>query len=709
MKGNRIVNFRTFAFSAVACAVAVFSFVLFYVNVAAALTLLLVGVAAIIAVAVVNRANKTILVGSLLSLAALFITLVSCITVAASYKNNTLITEDKVPDYNLRGTIEEVYDDGLNKRLLVCPNEGSAYGNVMVYLSETKKNEIDLDKVNIGDNFAAVITLGKAKVIENGSVNGYFYRLNVRYTAYAGAGDFVIEPREKLKLSDYVRERIKDIFTANLGKENGRLAYGMVVGDKSQLNIQTKTAFSVAGIGHILAVSGLHVMFLSFVISFVCKRLKAKRLVNFIVTAAVLLLYNVLVGFTASVVRATIMSLCMQFASVSGERNDSLNNLGLACTIYLVIRPFSLFDAGFVLSVTAVLGIIFFNRPISSFFRKLFKDKINKATDAVALSLSAQIGITPAMLFYFERVSVYSVVINFVLAYVIMATFIVLFVTMIIALILPFAGIITKAAYPGLWIMNAGARLTRNIPGSSIIVYSGIFVFTLYIAYFLISRFFMCGKFKPLIVGLCALYCVGVVLSYNVPFTVKSDRMYCYPDEYGQAVSIVTFDKNKTALVADLSGKENLSDRLKTLKIRKLDEIILLSANYSIAREIIVLSDKVDVGQVYVFSYGDAVELFDEYGVACQVLGEKESTPLGFTFERLAGVEAVRLEYTESVLFVPSSFVPSKKNAELFSSCTVLRAFRSEEINGKTVLDNKIFDSKAYYFDFKSGKSEIFN
>ena len=189
MKGNRIVNFRTFAFSAVACAVAVFSFVLFYVNVAAALTLLLVGVAAIIAVAVVNRANKTILVGSLLSLAALFITFVSCITVAASYKNNTLITEDKVPDYNLRGTIEEVYDDGLNKRLLVCPNEGSAYGNVMVYLSETKKNEIDLDKVNIGDNFAAVITLGKAKVIENGSVNGYFYRLNVRYTAYAGAGD----------------------------------------------------------------------------------------------------------------------------------------------------------------------------------------------------------------------------------------------------------------------------------------------------------------------------------------------------------------------------------------------------------------------------------------------------------------------------------------------------------------------------------------
>ena len=50
MKGNRIVNFRTFAFSAVACAAAVFSFVLFYINVVAALTLLLLGLVAIIAV-----------------------------------------------------------------------------------------------------------------------------------------------------------------------------------------------------------------------------------------------------------------------------------------------------------------------------------------------------------------------------------------------------------------------------------------------------------------------------------------------------------------------------------------------------------------------------------------------------------------------------------------------------------------------------------
>ena len=709
MKGNRIVNFRTFAFSAVACAAAVFSFVLFYINVVAALTLLLLGLVAIIAVAVVNRENKTIVVGCVIALAVLFISFASCITVAASYQNNTLISEDKVTDYNLCGTVEEVYDDGLNKRLLICPSEGSSYGNVIVYLSETEKNEIDLDKVNIGDTFSAIITLSKAKLIENGSVNGYFYRLNVRYTAYVGAGDFVVVPREKLKFSDYIRERIKDVFTSNLGKDNGRLAYGMVVGDKSQLNIQTKNAFSVAGIGHILAVSGLHVMFLSFVISFICKCLKSKRLVNFIVTAAVLLMYNILVGFTASVVRATIMSLCMQFASVSGERNDSLNNLGLACTIYLVIRPFSLYDAGFVLSVTAVLGIIFFNRPISSLFRKLFKGKINKVTDAIALSLSAQIGITPAMVFYFERLSVYSVFVNFVLAYVIMVTFIVLFVSMIIALVLPFAGVIVKTAYPGLWIMNAAAKLTKNIPGSNIIVYAGVFIFTLYIAYFFISRFFMCGKFKALTVGLCVMYCVGTVLCCNLPFTIKPDRMYCYPDKYGQTVSVVTFDKNKTALVADLTGKENISDRFKVLKIRKLDEIILLSANYSIAREIVVLSNKVDVGTVYVFSYGDAVELFDEYGIACRVIKDNEKTPLGFSFERRAGVRMVRLEYIESVLFAPSSFVPDKDNAEVLSSCTVLRAFKSGTISGKTVLDNKIFEGNAYYFDFRSGKREIFN
>ena len=199
------------------------------------------------------------------------------------------------------------------------------------------------------------------------------------------------------------------------------------------------------------------------------------------------------------------------------------------------------------------------------------------------------------------------------------------------------------------------------------------------------------------------------MLCCNLPFTIKPDRMYCYPDKYGQTVSVVTFDKNKTALVADLTGKENISDRFKVLKIRKLDEIILLSANYSIAREIVVLSNKVDVGTVYVFSYGDAVELFDEYGIECRVIKDNEKTPLGFSFESRAGVRMVRLEYIESVLFAPSSFVPDKDNAEVLSSCTVLRAFKSGTISGKTVLDNKIFEGNAYYFDFRSGKREIFN
>ena len=121
------------------------------------------------------------------------------------------------------------------------------------------------------------------------------------------------------------------------------------------------------------------------------------------------------------------------------------------------------------------------------------------------------------------------------------------------------------------------------------------------------------------------------------------------------------------------------------------------------------MSNKVDVGTVYVFSYGDAVELFDEYGIACRVIKDNEKTPLGFSYERREGVRMVRLEYIESVLFAPSSFVPDKDNAELLSSCTVLRTFKSGTISGKTVLDNKIFEGNAYYFDFRSGKREIFN
>ena len=706
MSKPRIVNFRTFAFAAAACAIAVFSFTLFYKNIAWGIILAVAVLVGVLTLALLNRKNAVKAVGYTIVLALFAVTFVSCILTASERKNYNLIDDEKQSNFNLHGTVEEVYDDGLNKSLLVRSDKGRKYGNVMLYLSERYLGEIDADEIEVGDRINAAVSLKKNEFLSDGEVNGYFYRLDVRYTAYADKDDFKITKADSIAFFDYLRANIKRIFVDNLGTEYGNVAYGMIVGDKSQLNFEIKSDFSAAGIGHILAVSGLHVMFLATITSFVCKLFKMRRITNFIVTASILLLYNVLVGFTASVVRATIMSLCLLFASAIGERNDGLNNLGLACSVYIVARPFSLFDVGFVLSVTAVLGIIFFNRPISNFFRRICKNKLGKLTDAVALPLSAQIGITPAMLYYFEKISVYSVVANFLLSYVIMFTFIALFVAMVIALILPFTGVLIKAAYPGIFILDRTSEAISRLPFSEIKVFTTAFVLTLYVAFFLMSKFFMSRKFKPYIVIACILYCVSVIVIGNLPFGIKENRLYCYPDDYGRVVSVVTFKNNRTALVADLTGRENLTDRLRALKVRKLDEVVLHGMNYPIAKEIVLLSEKTDIGTVYVDEYTEAVQLLDRYGIECVVLKASERSALGFAFEKYDESTLVKLSHLENVLFVPSGFVLSGEAIDEFPDCTVFRIMKESDLVGKTVLNNKISEDETYYYDFESGKIE---
>ena len=709
MKDRRIVNFRTFAFSAVACAAMVLSFTLFYKSAVLSVILAVVSALAIVLACVIYRKNAVRFFGCIIVLIAFIACFLSCLLTVKERVNHTLFAGERAEKYNLVGTIEQVYDDGLSKRLLVKTASGESYGNVMVYLSEENRDEIKLDGVHEGDGFNAVATLNKVEFIDDDGVNGYYYRLDVRYTTFLRVGDFTVTPADEINVFDYIRKTIKSVFVENLGKEYGSVAYGMVIGDKSQLDVRVKDSFGVAGIGHILAVSGLHVMFLASVISFICKTLKAKRAVNLVVTAAVLLLYNVLVGFTASVVRASIMSMCFLFSSATGERNDGLNNLGLACSVYLVARPFALFDVGFVLSVCAVLGIVFFLKPISGFCRRITKNKFGKIIDSVALPVSAQIGITPAMLYYFGRLSVYSVLTNVLLSYVVMFTFIALFAAMTIALVMPFAGAIVKIAYPGLWILDKISAFVANLYFSSVIVYAGKLVFTLYVAFFLISRFFMAGKLKPYVVTICIIYCVCVVAGFNAPFTVKSDRLYCYPDSFGQVVSVVTFDENKTALVADITGSENLTDRLSALKIRKLDEIVLQSADYPIAREIVLLSQKLDVGAVFVREYGEAVKLFDDYGVPCCVLKDGEKTPLGFRFEQTEAGLFVRLTRIDEIMFAPSDFVLSRETERFVEDCTLLRVRKVGGESTVKALENKISEAETYYYDVKTGKIENFN
>lgn len=159
--------------------------------------------------------------------------------------------------------------------------------------------------------------------------------------------------------------------------EEGRLAAAMLLGDKSSLTDLMYRNFSRAGLSHYLAVSGLHVSIITGVVSFLLLKLRIKRWMRNLLIALFAAGYLFLLGFPVSAVRSVAMLLIVFFAYSMGDSSDSLNALGIAAVIIVLIEPLAVFDTSFILSFCATLGIVCFMPLFNGLVNGTFKIKNN--------------------------------------------------------------------------------------------------------------------------------------------------------------------------------------------------------------------------------------------------------------------------------------------------------------------------------------------
>ncbi len=175
------------------------------------------------------------------------------------------------------------------------------------------------------------------------------------------------------------RRTVTDRLKAHMGEQTGAMLTGMLFGDKSGMSRSSRTALSRAGIGHILAVSGLHLDFIALCIAGILKRLKAGRKLSFLLMAGVCGLFVICAGETVSVERACIMVLLRQAAVVFYRRADSLNSLSIAMLLLGIGNPFVVHSAAFWLSCCGACGMgviapyMTAGMPVKHFWQKLLK------------------------------------------------------------------------------------------------------------------------------------------------------------------------------------------------------------------------------------------------------------------------------------------------------------------------------------------------
>ena len=294
------------------------------------------------------------------------------------------------------------------------------------------------EEFKLGEEVEGVFSLKKSDFMVKGKLNFYMINKGIKVLGFGSEDDIVSKNEINPSLFDKIKVKVKSTLDTYMSKEYSELGYTMLFGDKTNLDVNIANNYSESGIGHLLAVSGLHVGFVVTLLSLLLSLFKANNKVRFFVITIVVFLYAFLCGFSISVTRAFIMTTILLFSKLRNKKYDSLSSLSFAAIILLLCNPLFLFDIGFILSFSAVAGIIIFARTFTNFFNKFLNDKLSSV---IAVSLSATIGTMPAMMLSFNNLSIFSIITNVIVIPIASVAYMLMFAFVFVAMILPPLGV----------------------------------------------------------------------------------------------------------------------------------------------------------------------------------------------------------------------------------------------------------------------------
>ena len=209
---------------------------------------------------------------------------------------------------------------------------------------------------------------------------------------------------------------LESIFPA----QESALLKGILLGDSHALSEELKSAYALTGTAHIYAISGFNMVVLANLVTRFLTR-KHKNWKSGLAVIAVLGFYTLLVGASASVVRAAIMGSLALVGSLIGRRGNLLNTLGLTVFLMLLFNPHLPWDIGFQLTVMATLGLAVFSGPLSArleeFLSKRYSPEVASGWSAMIgeyliVTLVAQASVLPLIAFHFRQVSALFLIAN---------------------------------------------------------------------------------------------------------------------------------------------------------------------------------------------------------------------------------------------------------------------------------------------------------
>ena len=287
-------------------------------------------------------------------------------------------------------------------------------GKVLLYLKENHQNIKPGDEVYF---YSKLLPIAEPLFYNNFNYRKYLQRKNVLASCFIKPGNYRIIASGKFsiyKFSFELKQKIIRVFNYYLSPDESALAIALITGETDYVSSHLMESFKNTGTMHLLAVSGMHVALIYFILNFVLKGLRKKKygdIIAILIILSSVWLFCLIAGLSDSVVRSGIMISFLLFANLLNKKTNTINLVFACIFLMLIFKPSYLFNTGLQLSLSAVFGIIFFQKPLKNLI--LSKNKVlNFCWDFTTISIAAQIGTLPVILYYFNQFPVWFLISN---------------------------------------------------------------------------------------------------------------------------------------------------------------------------------------------------------------------------------------------------------------------------------------------------------
>ena len=285
----------------------------------------------------------------------------------------------------------------------------SAYGTIRNPINYNNPGQLDIVTMLKSNGITASLSAGRAGV-EIKYVEGSLWTKFLRKMAA-------------------IREHYKDSMRQVMSNEDAAAIFAMLFGGYEGLKPELTESFVTTGIVHILSVSGSHMSLLAATTAWICNFFGWRRWIKISIGLIVILTYTVLSGFIFPVIRSAFMGFLVFFATSSDKYDSSSRrSLTIIAMFILLYSPLALFHISFQLSFSATAGLLYLSPKIIEFlnkgadlkiklYEKVFNARLKLSyflSTSLACTVSALIFSQPIVAWYFNQLSISSLLANLI-------------------------------------------------------------------------------------------------------------------------------------------------------------------------------------------------------------------------------------------------------------------------------------------------------